>query len=194
MGDFNIAFQITMGHEGGYANSKIDNGGETYKGVARNFWPKWEGWIAIDDIKAKYGSSAAIINKYAGSDINLQAAIKTFYKVNFWDVYSLDRVTDQAIAEEMFDTGVNMGVPVQSKLLQKALNLTNLNQKTFKDLTVDGNIGPVTLGVLNNHPNKKLVLKILNVLQGARYISIAEHNPSQEMFINSWFSRVSLAS
>lgn len=191
MADFNKAFEITMGHEGGYANNPNDNGGETYKGVARKFWPKWEGWKAIDAIKSKYGASAAIINKHAGTDAALQKAIKSFYKTNFWDVYSLDKVNDQAIAEEMFDTGVNMGIKVEAEFLQRALNLTNNNGKLFKDLFVDGDIGPITLGVLNNHPNKKLVLKILNVMQGARYIDIAERNKTQEMFINSWFSRVS---
>ena len=48
MADFNQAFDITMGHEGGYANNKLDTGGETYRGVSRNNWPDWEGWRLID--------------------------------------------------------------------------------------------------------------------------------------------------
>lgn len=192
MADFNKAFLITMGHEGGYANHPADRGGETYKGVARRFWPNWAGWKAIDNIKAKHGSNAEIINRHAEKDVVLQNAIRAFYKANFWDVYNLDGVNNQEIAEEMFDTGVNIGVPVQSRLLQRALNLANQNQRLYKDLVIDGKIGPVTLGVLNRHPNQKLVLKILNVLQGARYIDIAEKNPTQEVFINSWFSRVSI--
>lgn len=193
MAEFNKAFEITMGHEGRYANNPNDNGGETYKGVARKFWPAWSGWKAIDAIKDKYGTSASVINKYAGSDKDLQSAIRSFYKTNFWDVYNLDKVTDQAIAEEMFDTGVNMGIAIESKFLQRALNLTNNNQKLYKDLLVDGVIGPVTIGTLNNHPNKRLVLNILNIMQGARYIEIAEKNQTQEMFMNSWISRVKVA-
>ena len=48
MAIFNSAFQITMGNEGGYANNPADSGGETYKGIAKNYWPNWEGWTAVD--------------------------------------------------------------------------------------------------------------------------------------------------
>lgn len=30
-------------HEGGYSNDPIDLGGETYKGIARNAHPNWQG-------------------------------------------------------------------------------------------------------------------------------------------------------
>ena len=37
MADFNIAFEITMGHEGGYSFDKDDAGGETYRGISRRY-------------------------------------------------------------------------------------------------------------------------------------------------------------
>ena len=37
-----------MKHEGGYVFDPDDSGGETYKGVARKFHSKWEGWSKID--------------------------------------------------------------------------------------------------------------------------------------------------
>ena len=46
MADFKVAFAKTIRFEGGYVNHKADKGGETYKGIARNFWPKWKGWAS----------------------------------------------------------------------------------------------------------------------------------------------------
>jgi len=40
--------------------------------------------------------------------------------------------------------------------------------------------------------DRKLLLKVLNVLQGAHYIDRMEHLPSQETFARGWFSRVFL--
>src|ERR1035441_4044145 len=50
--DFNAAHQQVMGNEGGYANNPADAGGETYKGIARKFWPQWCGWKYVDGVKA----------------------------------------------------------------------------------------------------------------------------------------------
>ncbi|MBC7912857.1 MAG: hypothetical protein H7Y07_01930, partial [Pyrinomonadaceae bacterium] len=57
MANFDLAYKITMHNEGGYANDPQDNGGETWKGVARNFCPKWAGWVIVDRIKASYPKS-----------------------------------------------------------------------------------------------------------------------------------------
>ena len=49
MAKFQIAEAITGRNEGGYANNSADTGGETYAGIARNYWPKWQGWKYIDN-------------------------------------------------------------------------------------------------------------------------------------------------
>ena len=48
---FGEIFKKTMGHEGGYAFHELDRGGETYKGIARNFHKNWEGWKIVDNCK-----------------------------------------------------------------------------------------------------------------------------------------------
>jgi lysozyme family protein len=46
-----MSFEDTMKHveemEGGWANNPADSGGETFRGIARNFHKSWPGW-AID--------------------------------------------------------------------------------------------------------------------------------------------------
>lgn len=184
MGNFDIAYNITLGHEGGYCNDPDDAGGETYKGIARNKQHQWVGWMIVDKLKTQ-----ANFPKILDDDFSLQQDVKSFYKKNFWDVYSADSIPNQDICNEIFDTGVNQGTGTAAKYLQEALNLLNRNEADYKDLLVDGNIGSITLSVLNNHKNLKGVLKTLNGLQFMRYYNICIKDPSQEKYFNGWLQR-----
>lgn len=186
MGDFNKAFQLTVAAEGGYVNDPADKGGETYKGISRNFNPDWEGWKIIDNLK----KDSKNFPKNLDADSSLQSHVKQFYKKKYWDINSLDYINDQNITNEMFDTGVNQGIRIAAIYLQEALNLLNKNQKAGKDITVDGSIGNNTISVINNHPNIKAVLKTMNILQGSKYIQICKSNPEQEKFFLGWLTRV----
>lgn len=188
MSDFYQSYQKTMGHEGGYANDPDDVGGETYKGIARNYHPNWSGWNIIDSMK---GSET--FEQDMKDSAELQNLVKHFYKVNFWDVNLLDRFTSQDIANEMFDTGVNMGVTRAAKFLQRALSYLNKNESLFEDLVDDGKIGKLTLTALDiimERGEEKLLYKILNVLQANHYLEYMTKSPTQEKFARGWFSRV----
>ena len=188
MADFYQAYQITMKIEGSYGNDPDDVGGETYKGIARNYHPDWSGWAIIDGYK---GSST--FEQDLASDEKLQQLVKEFYKVNFWNVYLLDTFSSQNIASEMFDTGVNMGTGRASRFLQQALNYLNRNGQLFPDLVDDGKIGNKTIKALNiilNNGEEKLLYKILNVLQADHYLEYMGKSPTQEKYTRGWFSRV----
>ena len=177
MANFKISEHITGRNEGGYANDKADRGGETYAGIARNSWPNWKGWAAIDKIKATKGTSAAIINANAKADIELQDKISAFYKANFWDVNKLDLFEDQQIADSVYDFGVNSGTVKAAKTLQDVLGVQQ-----------DGVIGKITIGVLNL-ANFKSVHIAYNCKREAFYQKLAT-NPSQAKFLRSWMSRL----
>lgn len=185
MANFQTAYAITREFEGGYSNHKNDTGGETYKGIARNPNPKWKGWAIIDDLRHA-ANFPANLNTHAG----LQALVQSFYKAEYWDTMNLDLVKNQAIANELFDTGVNMGIGRAGIFLQRVLNVANKGQSLYPDLKLDGNVGKVTVSALNSHPDPSVILKGLNALQGAQYITICENNPSQEVFFNGWMKRV----
>src|SRR5438034_870259 len=114
MAIFKDAYKITMGAEGGYANDPDDRGGETYKGVSRRNFPQWKGWTIIDAAK----KNATGFDKTISVNTRLEIAVQEFYKVEFWDVLSLDFVNNQAIANEMFDTAVNCGTGIAAEFLQ----------------------------------------------------------------------------
>lgn len=190
MADFNLAYKVTMENEGGYANNPQDRGGETYKGISRKHHPEWPGWVLIDRIKDENSNQNFIVNGITATNQILQGHVKVFYLEEFWKPLKLDFISSQEIATEMFDTGVNMGPGVAVSFLQRTLNVLNRNGKDYPDLILDFRMGPQTIKTLENHRNPGLVLLLLNILQGAKYISIAENDRSQEIFMRSWFSRV----
>jgi lysozyme family protein len=187
MANFLDAYKVVMGNEGGYVNDPQDSGGETFAGVSRNNFPQWRGWKIIDSYKQKPNFPASL-----SKDTDLESAVQEFYKQNFWDALSLDYVKDYRLALELFDTAVNCGVKTSGRFAQIALNVLNQNQKLYLDIEEDGLIGPQTLRLINNHTKPAALLKVLNVLQGARYIEISKSNHTQEKFMNAWLSRVSL--
>lgn len=187
MADFKQAYQITMGHEGTYANDPDDSGGETWKGVARKRHPGWGGWVTIDAAKKQPGFPDSL-----KGNPQLELHVRAFYKENFWNRLSLDAIQDQRIANELFDTGVNCGTGVAALFLQRALNVTNRAGKDYPNLVLDGSIGPKTVAVLNTHRRPADVLKTLNILQGAKYIEICENKESQEKWFSGWLTRVEL--
>ncbi len=163
--------------EGGYVNNPADRGGAT-----------------------KYGITEAVAreNGYKGNmkDLPLDVA-KAIYKKQYWTAPRFDQVNavSSAVAEELLDTGVNCGTGFAKPLLQRALNLLNNQGKAgYADLEVDGVYGSATLGALKTYLSKrgkegeKVLVRVLNIMQGQRYIEICERNPKQEQFFYGWIN------
>ncbi|MEG9018449.1 glycosyl hydrolase 108 family protein, partial [Acinetobacter baumannii] len=157
--------------EGGYVNNPADRGGAT-----------------------KYGITQAVAreNGWNGNmkDLPLEFA-KSIYKKQYWLEPRFDQVNalSPSVAEELLDTGVNCGPNFAKPLLQRALNLLNNQGKAgWPDLKVDGVYGSATLGALKTYLSKrgkegeKVLVRVLNIMQGQRYIEICERNPKQEQF------------
>jgi lysozyme family protein len=194
MANFEIANRLTRKFEGGYHNgagiNSNDRGGETFKGIARKIWPNWDGWVLVDRMKNVAGFPGN-----AERDPVLKAKVDQFFKTNFWDSLKLDDVKSQIIANELFDTGVNMGTSTAAKMLQDGLNFANRAGRLFPNLTVDGAIGRASLAAVNglNEKDSEFLFVVLNVLQGYRYFSIAKVDESQEANARGWFDRVQIS-
>jgi lysozyme family protein len=188
MARFSDAYTLTSAHEGGYVNDPVDRGGETYRGIARVHHPDWSGWGRIDAARRKKG-----FPKILGSDRSLQAKVKSFYKKAYWDRFGGDDMPDQAVANELYDTAVNMGVRRAVRFLQSSLNLLNRNQRDYDDLVIDGWFGAKSLASVNALLEKDrrsdALVKLMNIQQGARYIEIMAHDSSQERFARGWIKR-----
>jgi len=87
--------------------------------------------------------------------------------------------------------------PVRAgKFLQRALNVLNNTGSLYRDLKVDGAIGSATVSALRGYLDGRdegTLVKALNCLQGAFYITLAERREKDERFVYGWFkNRVTL--
>lgn len=163
-----------IAREGGYVNHPNDRGGPTMWGIT---WQRAQAYGYSGPLQAMQKSTAA-----------------TIYKQMYWAEPKFDEVSKifPAVGAELLDTGVNMGPSVASTFLQRVLNVLNKRGSSFPDIQADGRIGKMTLFALATYKNQrgkdaeKVLLRGLECLQGAKYIGIAEANPSQEDFEFGW--------
>lgn len=189
MSSYDIAFAKTMSNEGEYDNDPDDVGGETFRGIARKFHPSWEGWKYVDKAKTLPNFPESL-----NSIPQMGEMVKQFYKAKYFDVFRGDDMPLE-LAMEMFDTSVNLGTPRAVKFLQTALNVLNRNGSLYADIVDDGAYGANTHNTLYRYlvnGDVNLLVKIINVLQGAHYIEYMRKSPTQEKFARGWFSRVAL--
>lgn len=96
------------------------------------------------------------------------------------------------IAEELIDTGVNMGPNLPGPWLQRILNALNRRGKDYADIAVDGKIGPATVAALRALIDKRgvqgeaAVVIALQCQQGVRYLDITEAREQNEDFYFGW--------
>lgn len=188
MTKFEAAYNKVMIDEGGYVFDKDDPGGETYKGISRVHNPNWDGWKIIDGYKSRYDFPNCL-----EADQDLQYLVKFYFKKKYFDPYLGDQL-DEAIAEEMFDQAVNLGVQKAIEHLQRSLNILNRNQRDYEDIKVDGIFGQNTLKAYLKCVSvrgAKLLFNVLNIYQGKRYIELMEASQVKEKFLG-WFNRIEI--
>lgn len=160
--------------EGGYVDHPNDRGGPT-----------------------KYGITQAVARAYGyeGDMRDLPEHVaRTIYAQRYWFEPRFDQVAaiSPRIAEELLDTGVNMGPEIATQFLQRALTGLNRQGKDYPDLKVDGRIGPMTLDALRRllafrgADGVTVLMRLLDAQQAVRYITIAEARPTQEDFLFGW--------
>jgi lysozyme family protein len=165
-----------IAREGGYVNHPADRGGPTKYGIT-------------EQVARAYGYQAAM------QDLPRERAVD-IYRSRYWERPGFEAVAKRMpkLAEELFDTGVNMGPKVAATFLQRAVNVLNRQASDYPDIGADGDIGQMTLHSLDTFKAKRgaaaeaVLLRAVDALQGARYIEIAERNPSQEAFAYGWIA------
>src|SRR3972149_1674828 len=118
MAEFETAYYLTNVIEGGYANDPDDRGDETYRGWSRNAHPDWTGWKIVDEAKTK-AHTIKEINQWLENNTLIQQLLITGYKNEYWNRIRGDSISDQQIANEVYDNAVNMGVNTSSRYLQR---------------------------------------------------------------------------
>ncbi|KIA81368.1 hypothetical protein QR66_05235 [Chromobacterium piscinae] len=167
-------FEGILGREGGYVDHPNDRGGPTRWGITER---------------------VARAHGYQGGMRELpRETARAILEADYWTGPRFDQVAalSVAVAEELCDTGVNMGPATGAKWLQRWLNVFNQQGSLYPDVVADGQIGPRTLAALKTYlahrgqEGERVLLKALNSSQGGRYLELAEARPENQAFVYGW--------
>lgn len=173
---FDTIYSEVLKLEGGsaYTNDKTDRGGKTR-------------WGITEALARRHG--------YAGEMKDLpESFAKVVFKEEFWDGNRLDDIAgiSEAVAREVYDSGVNVGPARAARWLQASLNIFNYGPDAHTDLVVDGRIGRASLNALRDYLAKRgnqgltVLLRALNGYQFAHYANLAEADQSQRKYTFGW--------
>ena len=172
--------------EAGYVNNPADKGGETNHGITAATAAEFKAVLV-----AKYG--------WDGTMRNLTEEMAIYiYQVGWWDRLHCNELlaVHPFIADRIFDFGVNAGRGAAATNLQRILNVMNRMQQDYRDLKVDGVMGPGTVAALKSYVTKRGTTGVLNLiqllidLQGAHYVQVSEKRELNETFMTGWTTRV----
>lgn len=159
--NFDEAFEITVGHEGGLTLHRADRGNWT------------SGKVGVGELKGtKYGISAMAYPKEDIKNLTIERA-KQLYKRDYWDKCRCDELPN-GLRFHVFDVAVNSGVKRAIQTLQQAAGT--------KD---DGIIGPATLAAVRSKDQCELLLSFYS-FRIAFYTSIGTFGT----FGKGWMNRV----
>lgn len=126
--NFDQAFDILIGLEGGYANHPKDPGGETMWGVTKR---------------------VAEANGYTGSMRDLPRDLaKGIYRKQYWDAVQADQLPD-GVKFDVFDAAVNSGDKQAVKWLQRAAGTTDDGFIGAKTIAAARSAGPLLAAHFN---------------------------------------------
>ena len=195
MADFDISFRKLDAAEGKWVLDPRDSGGETYRGISRRNWPRWEGWAVVDLVRRglgvappynspQYSGYAGKVNATLGKDTWLQGKVRDFYVANFW-TQSYTLIEDQELVDWMFGLSVNTGMSPGGKSLPH-----KWVQQALGGVVVDGIIGPATRKALKGAVDKRALLDRAREHARGFYRDLARRDPSKKCYLNGWLRRV----
>ena len=174
--DVDAVIEELIDREGGFVSNHADKGGPTCFGITE---------------------AVARVHGYAGPMRQFpREEAARIYKRLYWLRPGFDQIASRsnAVAAELFDTGVNMGPAVAITFLQRALTALNRNARDYADVTPDGRVGARTLAALDafltmrGASGETVLLRALEALQGERYLRLAERRPANEAFLYGWLA------
>lgn len=156
MADFESAVAKTLIQEGGarITNDPNDPGGLTKYGISKRAYPN----VDIVNLTEKEA--------------------KEIYKRDYWNRVQGNEIKEQSLAENIFDTAVNMGVKTTGRLVQLTLGVQ----------PVDGIIGRQTLKALNQADAEKFLTEF-TLTKIARYAHLCNKNKSLSKYLLGWINR-----
>lgn len=166
--------------EGGYINHAADPGGATRYGIT----------VAVARAWGYEGPMSEL-------PLSVAVAIRKDYFERVWG----DSVASvyPAVAMRLHDGAINAGPVASVKWLQRCLNQFNRRGRDYRDVGVDGAMGPRTLRALRmfakgrggaGTEGERRFYACHVVRQGGLYNALASGNADDELFAFGWYERV----
>lgn len=162
-------------NEGGFVDNPKDDGGATKFGITER-------------TAREYGYQAQMVNLP-------RELARTIYRDWYYEKPGFDQVAQESVpvAAELTDTEVNLPPGTATEFLQRGLNCLNRQGKDWKDLAVDGEIGPKTCAALRGLLQRRAdgeqrILTLMNAQQAVYYMERCEADPDNEAFMNGWLA------
>lgn len=116
------------------------------------------------------------------------------YVLRYWQRpgFHLIHPVFSELAERCLDFGVVSGQKTAGMFVQRMLNVLNRNERDYKDLTVDGTIGKISMDAMNAYLTKrgqdgrKVLLGGAVSLMSNHFITLAERRPKDEEYVHGW--------
>jgi len=160
--NYDKCLELILHHEGGYVNHPSDPGGETNMGVTKRVY---EEWCMKNDLHTKDMKELTFED------------VAPIYRKNYWDRIRGDSLPS-GLDLCIFDFGVNAGVGRAAKFIQSIIGTT-----------VDGGIGPMTLGSIEAYIQIEGIEATIDKYQNDRQ-EYYESLSTFETFGKGWTRRV----
>jgi len=172
-----LAHLVDVVETGEYTNDPADPGGPTRWGITQRTLARWRKHpVTAEDVEHLPRGEAMDV-----------------YRAQYVTEPGFDKLADVStrIALEVIDTGVNMGVGIAARYLQRCLNLLD----DAPTLIADGVCGPKSVAALTDYlrrrgkPGESVLVTALNGLQCADYVRLAETHAADRKWVYGWLKQ-----
>jgi lysozyme family protein len=162
---FPRALKLVLVHEGNFSDHPRDPGGATQKGVIQRVY---------DAYRQRKGEAVRSVKKLENAEL------QDIYRSLYWSKIDGDELP-AGLDYCVFDAAVNSGPSQAAKWLQRGIN----DALGWKELTVDGNIGPATLAAASVAPFTDTIDAVCN-----RRLAMLKGLKTWDAFGGGWTNRI----
>jgi hypothetical protein len=165
--DFRTSYNRVREYEGYYVNHKDDKGLETYAGITSKYNNDWQGWKYVRKHNLKWNQPVT------GKDSVITEFYVLDYYLTIWVREGFDKLTNQEVADYLFDTRIHLSRRSVIKLMNRTYNMSlNKHTREWIDPSFD-----------------TLNINLLKLARIQYYAKLIERDSTQKIFKTNWLKR-----
>jgi lysozyme family protein len=153
---------VVLKSEGGYSNNPADPGGATMKGITQKVY---------DDYRGHQGEGYQDVQLISDDELH------DIYYTLYWLPMNLDIINDDDLVLQVYDHGVNAGIRVSIRILQRLIGVGD-----------DGFIGNITLRAIREYNGN--IVEDFKKRRKLFYVTLKQNKPQLKLFLIGWINRV----